>query len=156
MTADRSSEPRPPARLETSAGGVLYRWIEGDPHFLLIRDRHGHWGLPKGHLEEGETEEEAALREIREETSLTVLSLGPHLQTIDWYFTNEHGTIHKYCHFYLVEAPDGDAVPLQAEGISECCWFPLDEALGRISYDNARDVLAMGGERVQKSAADPE
>jgi 8-oxo-dGTP pyrophosphatase MutT (NUDIX family) len=131
------------AIIETSAGGVVYRWQDGRPHILLIRDAYGHWGLPKGHLEKGETPEVAALREVEEETGLGGLNLGPPLQTIDWYFRSRKGLIHKFCHFYLIEAPMGDAVPQAEEGITECCWLPLPEAAERISYRNARDVLGI-------------
>jgi len=113
----------------------------GDPHVLLIRDAYSHWGLPKGHLEEGETPEAAALREVREETGLEDLILGPRLQTIDWYFNSRKGLVHKYCHFYLIESPTGEAVPQLDEGITECCWLTFEAAAARISYANARDVL---------------
>ena len=77
----------PQARLptvETTAGGVIYRYVGEEPHILLIKDGYRHWGLPKGHLENGETPGAAALREAREETGLGDLILGPQLQTIDW------------------------------------------------------------------------
>ncbi|MCA9769062.1 MAG: NUDIX domain-containing protein, partial [Gemmatimonadetes bacterium] len=52
---------------EVSAGGIVFRrWPDGTPRFLLIRDSYRHWGFPKGHLEDGETPAEAALRETRE------------------------------------------------------------------------------------------
>ena len=61
------------ARLETSSGGVVYRMLDDGPHFLLIRDPYENWGLPKGHLEGGETPVEAAVREVMEETGLNEL-----------------------------------------------------------------------------------
>lgn len=129
------------ARVETSAGGVIYRWLGGVPHVLLIRDAYEHWGLPKGHLEKGETPDAAALREAEEETGLAKLLLGPRLQTIDWYFRAKGRLIHKFCHFYLMESPVGDTVPQLDEGITACSWVALPEALDQISYDNAREVL---------------
>lgn len=129
------------ARVETSAGGVIYRWRGAVPYILLIRDAYQHWGFPKGHLERGETPDAAALREVGEETGLGDLVLGPQLQTIDWYFRARGALIHKFCHFFLIESPTGDAVPQREEGITACCWVPLPEALERISYDNAREVL---------------
>jgi len=129
------------ARVEISAGGVIYRWRSETPHILLIRDAYQHWGLPKGHLEKGETPDAAALREVEEETGLSELVLGPRLQTIDWFFRAQGRLIHKYCHFYLIECPSGETVPQTAEGITACSWVPIGEAVDQISYDNAREVL---------------
>lgn len=151
--------PRPGGRrahVETSAGGVVYRRDgSGTPLFLLIRDPYGNWGLPKGHLEEGETPEAAALREVAEESSLTDLRTEAELQTIDWYFRNEDRLVHKFCHFFLLESRSGEAVPQVEEGISACVWLPLDEALRTISYANAREVLKSAGERLGVVAGDP-
>ena len=58
------------ARIEHSSGGVVARRVDGSVHLLLIRDPYGKWGLPKGHVENGESSFEAALREVREETGL--------------------------------------------------------------------------------------
>ena len=65
------------ARVEKSAGGIVLRWMEAEPNVLLIRDPYGNWGLPKGHLEEGEDARQAAVREVAEETGLDHLELGP-------------------------------------------------------------------------------
>lgn len=154
-------EPRPirgargtPPRIETSAGGVVVRWIDGAPHVLLIRDAHRQWGFPKGHLEPGETADVAALREVREETGLAELRLRVRLQTIDWIFRSRGQRIHKYCHFFLIESPTGEPVPEHAEGITACCWLPLAEALGRISYANAREVLERAAEELNSEKSE--
>ncbi|HEY8469383.1 MAG TPA: NUDIX domain-containing protein [Longimicrobiales bacterium] len=142
--------------METSAGGVVYRRDgSGTPLFLLIRDPYGNWGLPKGHLEEGETPEAAALREVAEESSLTDLRTEAELETIDWYFRNEDRLVHKFCHFFLLESRSGEAVPQVEEGISACVWLPLAEALRTISYANAREVLKSAGERLGVAVGDP-
>ena len=132
--------------VETSAGGVIYRWNGGTAHVLLIRDRYRHWGFPKGHLEREETPADAALREVIEETGLSELRLGPELRTIDWFFRFRGRLIHKYCHFYLIESPAGEPCPQLDEGITECVWLPLSEAIASISYDNAREVLQLAAE----------
>lgn len=142
------------ARVETSAGGVIYRWHGAVPHVLLIRDPYHHWGFPKGHLEEGETPDAAALREVEEETGLAHLVLGSQLGTIDWYFRAGGRLIHKFCHFYLIESPSGDTAPQADEGITACRWLPIAEALDAISYDNAREVLHRAAERLDGKEKD--
>jgi 8-oxo-dGTP pyrophosphatase MutT (NUDIX family) len=137
-----------PPVVETSAGGVIYRLRGAEAHVLLIRDRYHHWGFPKGHLEGSETAAAAALREVQEETGLTDLKLGPRLHTIDWFFRFRGRLIHKYCHFFLIECPQGDTCPQQEEGITECVWLPLEQAIASISYDNARDVLRLAADHL--------
>lgn len=134
------------ARIEKSAGGVVVRHIGGEPHVLLIRDPYRNWGLPKGHLEGDEDTASAALREVQEETGLETLDLGPELDTIDWYFRLQGTLVHKFCAFYLMTSHEGEPVPEINEGITECVWLPVSEALERISYDNARAVLGQAAE----------
>jgi len=129
------------AEIEESSGGVVVRRIEGRIHVLLIRDPYKNWGLPKGHLEGEETAAEAALREVREETGLSELELGPRIDKIDWYFRLKGRLIHKYCTFFLIASPVGQPVPEEGEGITECVWLPLEDALDRITYENAGAVL---------------
>jgi len=129
------------ARVERSAGGIVLREIAGQVHVLLIRDPYRNWGLPKGHLEDGEDARGAALREVTEETGLAMLEMGPELASIDWYFRRRGRLVHKFCTFYLMRSVEGVAVPEVAEGITEVAWLPLPDALQRISYDNARETL---------------
>lgn len=132
---------------------MVRREIEGVPHILVIRDPYENWGLPKGHLENGESSGDAALREVSEETGLDDLSLGQELATIDWYFRAGRKLIHKYCVFYLMESERGDPLPQTAEGITECVWVPLAEVEERITYDNAREVVAIA-RRILEGAED--
>ncbi len=132
---------RTSAREERSAGGVVYRVVEGKPLFLLIRDSYRNWGFPKGHLEAGEAPEQAAVREVGEETGLCALSLRGEIDTIDWYFRFRGRLVHKVCHFYLMETEESDTSPQRAEGITACRWIEFAEAETLVSYANARDVL---------------
>ena len=117
------------------------RGPDGVVRYLLIRDSYENWGFPKGHVEPGEPPQEAARREVGEETGLNGLELRGAVDVIDWYFRFRGRTIHKYCHFFLFESSDGEPVPQVEEGITACLWQPIDEARTTISYDNARDVL---------------
>jgi 8-oxo-dGTP pyrophosphatase MutT (NUDIX family) len=129
------------AREEWSAGGVVLRRIHGKIHALLIKDPYGKWGLPKGHLERGEDSSDAGLREVEEETGLGSLELGPRLRTIDWYFRLRGRLVHKHCTFFLMGSRAGEVVPEEAEGITECRWVPLLEAVEKVGYENAREVI---------------
>ena len=129
------------AERETSAGGVVYRLAEGVPLFLLIRDSYANWGFPKGHLESGERAEDAAVREVREETGVADLSLRGAIETIDWYFRFRGRLIHKVCHFFLMETRHATTAPQRAEGITACQWLSFVDAESSISYVNARQVL---------------
>ena len=142
------------AELEVSAGGIVYRRIAVEPaRFLLIRDSYDNWGFPKGHLEDGESPADAARRETGEETGLDRLVLQGPIRVIDWHFRFRGRHIHKYCHFFLFESPDGDPCPQLDEGITDCQWRSLDEALELLSYDNARGVLKRAGEMVRTLVA---
>ena len=142
------------ARDETSAGGVVFRMDVGQPLFLLIRDSYKNWGFPKGHIEAGEQPEIAALREVREETGLTDLSIRSLVDTIDWFFRFRGQLIHKVCHFYLMETADATTSPQRAEGITACRWTRFEEAQSLICYANARELLQRAQEMlaVQPSA----
>ena len=142
------------AELEVSAGGIVYRRTsDGGPRFLLIRDSYDNWGFPKGHLEDGESPAEAALRETAEETGLASLVLQGPIRVIDWHFRFRGRHIHKYCHFFLFESPEGEPRPQADEGITDCRWRSLEEALETLSYDNARGVLKRAGEMVRTLVA---
>lgn len=133
--------PKTKTVVETSAGGVVLRRVVDSWHVLVIRDPYRKWGLPKGHVEEGETAREAALREVAEETGLQDLRLGEELVTIDWTFRSSGRRIHKYATFFLMHSDSGEPVPEFAEGITACEWIPLHTAHERISYENASEVI---------------
>ena len=103
-----------------------------------------HWGLPKGHLEEGETPEAAALREVAEETGLPPASLtlrGEIAPSEYVYRTKQGRLVFKYVHQYVVvHSGDGVLAHQEAE-IDESGWFALDAALARASFPATRDAL---------------
>jgi 8-oxo-dGTP pyrophosphatase MutT (NUDIX family) len=138
---------------ETSAGGIVFRLERGRPRYLLIRDSYSNWGFPKGHLEPGEEPATAAVREVGEETGLRALLVRGLIDTIDWDFRFRGQSIHKVCHFFLMEARRARTSPQRAEGITACRWMSFDEAQRRISYRNAREVLRRAHEMVSSAPA---
>ena len=140
------------AQQETSAGGVVYRKDDAGPLFLLIRDSYQNWGFPKGHVETGERAEDAALREVREETGIDEVAIRGVIDTIDWYFRFRGRLIHKVCHFYLMETSQAITSPQHAEGITACQWVDYGAARTAISYANARQLLLRAQEMVAGSA----
>jgi ADP-ribose pyrophosphatase YjhB (NUDIX family) len=126
---------------QMSAGGVVFR-NGGEIEVCLINPvGRSVWALPKGGIEPGETTEDAALREIREETGIdgvAVASLG----TIEYWFHGHgnHGRVHKQVHFFLVRATGGDTTLHDAE-VTEARWFTYDGALDHMAYPNERQIL---------------
>ena len=141
-------------RFEHSAGGVVTRRNDGDVDVALAarRTRKGDlaWGLPKGLVEEGEGPEQAALREVREETGLEAEILEP-LGDISYWYVWEDERIHKKVTFFLMESTGGD-VSLHDHEMEEIRWFPLQEAVRRASYPSERTVLRRALDALPRTA----
>src|SRR5512146_996724 len=141
------------AREEHSAGGVVFRIEAGQPLYLLIRDSYQNWGFPKGHIEPGEQPDEAARREVLEETGLAGLAIRGAIDTIDWFFRFRGQLIHKSCQFFLMESLEATTSPQRNEGITACRWIGFEDAEALVSYANAREVLRRAQEMVAASSA---
>ena len=126
---------------ETSAGGLV---VDDQRRAAVIGrlNARGHmlWSFPKGHLEEGETYEDAAIREVSEETGITGRVVAP-LGVIDFYFTAEDRRIHKTVHHFLLLAEGGEINSDDAE-VDEVEWVPLGDLMDRLSYPDERRLLA--------------
>lgn len=129
-------------RREHSAGGAVVTLRDGGPHVALIATRNKtRWGLPKGAVTKGETTEDAATREVLEETGLTAEILGP-LDTIEYYFRAGDALIQKRVDFYLMRHTGGEMRP-QLEEVDAVDWFELDEAIRKSSFDSEKKILEM-------------
>ncbi len=127
-------------RVATAAGGVVLRQGEhGQEVALLGRVNDGSWVLPKGTPGEGETLEETALREVREETGLDVRILQP-LGDMTYSFAATGERVHKIVHFFLMEQTGGDP-SLHDEEYDEVRWVSVPEARRMLTFDTYRDVL---------------
>ena len=144
----RPASARPAPRLarvdETSAGGLVVDRSTGQPRAALIarHDRRGRlvWSLPKGHVESGETPEQAAVREVEEETGIRGSVLAT-LGTIDFWFVAEQRRVHKTVHHYLLLADGGELSDADVEVVA-VAWVPLADVASRLAYADERRLLA--------------
>ena len=128
---------------ETSAGGLVVdrASLSGRGALIARRDRRGRlvWSLPKGHIEAGETQEQAAIREVEEETGIRGNVIAP-LGTIDFWFVAENRRVHKTVHHYLLERAAGELSDADIE-VVEVAWVPLAEAQARLAYADERELV---------------
>jgi ADP-ribose pyrophosphatase YjhB (NUDIX family) len=153
----RPAAPRLTRVDETSAGGLVLdrRGAEARGALIARHDRRGRlvWSLPKGHVEPGETPEEAAVREVEEETGIRGRVLG-HLGTIDFWFVAEQRRVHKTVHHYLLEAEGGELSDDDIE-VVEVAWVPLDDMPSRLAYADERRLVSRVPEVLDERGATP-
>ncbi|MDR6939586.1 8-oxo-dGTP pyrophosphatase MutT (NUDIX family) [Arcanobacterium hippocoleae] len=149
-----------PISNETSAGGVVVQVQDGQAYVAVIarRNRGGRleWCLPKGHLEGQETAEQAAVREVREETGIHGRVLR-HLASIDYWFSGDTTRIHKVVHHFLLEALSGELTvendpDHEAENVS---WVRIDLVSRQLAYANERRIVNIAHEILQPGVTQP-
>lgn len=124
-----------------AAGGVVYcRDDTGRLYLLLIHDKYGAWTLPKGHLDDGETEAVAAAREIQEETGVACV-IGPLVQRIEYPVLKQGVWYRKSVAYFLAQADCVTPAPEAAEGISAARWLEPDAVLSLVGYAQVREVV---------------
>ena len=148
---------RPPQRYakrvdEVSAGGLVIDF-SGTKGLLIGRlDQKDEsrerllWSLPKGHIESGETPEEAAIREVAEETGIQSEILRE-LGVIDFWFMASGKRIHKTVHHYLFKEVGGKLAP-QVTEVDEVRWFPLNEIVNHLAYPDEKKLIARSGDLI--------
>ena len=128
-----------------SAGGVVLAELRPDAPVALVAHRSVRgtlqWTLPKGAQEQGETIEQTALREVREETGLEPELVGA-LDTIDYWFVwaPERTRYHKFVHYFLMRALGGDFSARDQE-MEDAAWFEPAQARRQMSFANERRLL---------------
>ncbi len=146
----KTTSPREkiPTTREVSAGGVVYRKTDDGIEVVLAsrRTRRGQlaWGLAKGGIEEGETKEVAAIREVREETGMTA-EIEADLGDTKYMYVWDDIRIRKTVHFFLMRHTGGNAEDRDDE-MEEIRWFPMERAIKRAAYRGERDMLVKASE----------
>ncbi len=135
---------------EVSAGGLVIDH-SGTKGLLIgrkdLKDQNGErllWSLPKGHIEEGETPEQAAIREVQEETGIES-EISKALGVIDFWFMAGGKRIHKTVHHYLFKEVGGVLAP-QISEVDDVGWFPLEEVVGLLAYPDEKKLISKAGE----------
>jgi bis(5'-nucleosidyl)-tetraphosphatase len=127
---------------ELSAGAVVFHEDASNHNrrFLVLHYPAGHWDFPKGAVEKGETEQEAARREIMEETGLKIDSFIPDFRKkIEYHYRRSGGLSHKQVVFFLARAERDDVkISFEHSGYE---WLTFEQSIRRLTFENARKVL---------------
>ena len=157
-TAQKSAQPKRPETKrpyakrvdEVSAGGLV---VDTTGTLGLLIGRYDHkdetrkrvlWSLPKGHIEEGETPEQAAIREVSEETGI-ISTITKSLGVIDFWFMAGGKRIHKTVHHFMFTEVGGTLLAQESE-VDEVSWFPLNEIVDRLAYPDEKKLIARTAE----------
>ncbi len=124
--------------MEFSSGAVVFRGKK--PLYLLLLYEKGHWDFPKGHIEKGESAQQAAIRETREETGISDLKfVDGFKEKIGYFFRQDNKLIHKEVTYFLAETKTSKVVlSFEHKGYE---WLPIEEALKRTTFKSSREVL---------------
>ncbi|HRN78411.1 MAG TPA: NUDIX domain-containing protein [Candidatus Dependentiae bacterium] len=123
-----------------SAGIIVFYDNNGMREYLLLYYPHGHWDLPKGKLEAGETKEQAAVRELAEETGLSAELISGFTESLSYVYTEADGVLTKKTVYFFLGRVETKDVMLSHEH-SGYIWLPFNDAIKRLSFDNAKSVL---------------
>ncbi|MEK7664000.1 MAG: NUDIX domain-containing protein [Patescibacteria group bacterium] len=144
---------------EKSAGAIIFRMVNGVPHYLLLHYHSGHWEFAKGHIEEGESIEDTVKREIQEETGIKDTIIIPGFKEYSKYFFRKSydlkGEAKKKAPWvfklvtFLIAKTGTEEVKISKEHIG-FTWLPFSEAVKRTTYKNARELLKKANEYIMK------
>ncbi|KGF14667.1 NUDIX hydrolase [Peptostreptococcus sp. MV1] len=135
-------------REEQSAGGVV---LLGNA-ILLLRKYNGDWVLPKGKIEPGETHEEAALREVREETGVKA-TIGKYLGEIHYTYKenwDQSRSVHKIVYWYLMKTKCMDTIPQREEGFVDAKFIHMDRVVDMARYDDEKEIIRVALKEIKK------
>lgn len=132
-----------------SAGGVAFQPTnEGFEVALIKTSSEGRWQLPKGHIDPGETAEQAAVREVREEAGIECEIVST-IDNVDYWYVDRWGKepvrTHKFVHFYLMKYVDGSTDNHDDE-VTEARWFEISEAIRKLSFPAEKAIVKRASE----------
>jgi len=138
---------------ETTAGGVVFRKNpkDGKLEILLVQDAKDRWTIPKGHVEEGETTQETAIREIAEETGLKDIKIIGWLGKINFRYRREQSLVLMVTHIYLAQSKDFDEKLIAEDWMNGIKWFPATEAVDLIAYEDISKLMLIGMKRMREA-----
>ena len=152
---DTAPEQNIPTFEQISAGGVVYRRVDDRTEVVIVLVvPEMRWQLPKGVIDDGETKEQAALREVREEAGVDA-EVVEFLDTSEYWFTvardGEVMRCHKFVHFFLMKYLGGDVNDHDHE-VAEARWVEVETALDMLTFDSDRDVVRKAKELIERDA----
>jgi 8-oxo-dGTP pyrophosphatase MutT (NUDIX family) len=137
---------------ETTSGGIVFRHGKDNRvEILLIQDAKNRWTIPKGHVEPDEEPKDTATREINEETGLKEMKAYNWLGKVQFRYRRVQTLVLMTMHIYLVQAR-GDTNDLKGEDwLSDIRWFPADEAIDKIAYDDIGKLILVGLKKIRNA-----
>lgn len=140
---------------QVSAGGVAFREVDGRIEIaIILTNPERRWQLPKGMIDEGESFEDAALREVREEAGIETELVGQLERTEYWFSADRDGTrtrFHKFVHWFLMRYRSGNVEDHDDE-VFEARWEAVDDALRMLVFKNERDIVERAMRMIETSA----
>jgi len=127
---------------EFSSGGIVIKARGSKIEILLIKDSYGKWTWPKGNIDKGEGSLDAAKREIREETGLENIQAVAKVGQVNYFYTREKKLIYKTVYLYLFKFTGREKLSIQEREIEDGRWFSPREALVKMEYKGAKELLA--------------
>ena len=148
LSALRNAEIEKISCLYEKSCGAIVIYRDGSRYkILLVRNHNGrNYSFPKGHVEQGETEQETAVREVKEETGLNIEIIDSFREVADYC---PFGKIRKRVVFFMAQTMS-DKVKIQEEEIDSYIWVDLDEAHTRCTYDNDLRVIRKAKENLYR------
>jgi len=129
-------------KIETSAGGAVYRKVNSKIEFLIVRHSgHHRWVLPKGWIDPGETKEQTAIREVKEEAGVEA-EIQEHLGEVTIFYTSpEKEKVRKTSQFFLMKYKEGDPGKDHGWEVENTQWLTAKEAVKKLDYPGEKKMI---------------